>query len=162
MATEAGITQPLGWECWRQTLTQNFCFSGKDHRTVKAKCGSRDAGAGVVILEGEETAYEQLKGRHKDGVPACLSSPLWGCCQVLYWDPELTLHATLPDSGQLYSSRCGPCVVTEAMVYLPLRKMVCKHQGPFSTDHQSLPQPFALSLGVIYVPHYGDKIPDKK
>lgn len=109
MATEAGITQPLGWECWRQTLTQNFCFSGKDHRTVKAKCGSRDAGARVVILEGEETAYEQLKGRHKDGVPACLSSPLWGCCQVLYWDPEITLHAILPDSGQLYSSRWPLC-----------------------------------------------------
>lgn len=63
MATETGITQPLGWECWRQTLTRNFCFSGKDHRAVKAKCGSRDTGARAVILEGEETACEETEGQ---------------------------------------------------------------------------------------------------
>lgn len=62
MATGAGIAQSLEWECWCQTLTQNVCVSGKDHRAVKAKCGGRDVGARAVILEGEETACEHTEG----------------------------------------------------------------------------------------------------
>lgn len=62
MAAGAGMAQSLGWECWRQTLTQNSCISGKDHRAVKAKCGRREAGAKAVIVEGEETACEHREG----------------------------------------------------------------------------------------------------